>query len=53
MIYTSNVRGLREACHWLPMNLVGDAVVIHPGGINAIGKIYLCNVQKTFKFMRK
>jgi hypothetical protein len=41
MLYTSNIRGLRKACHWLAMNLVGDAAVIHPKGINAIGKIYL------------
>jgi hypothetical protein len=34
MLYTSDVRGLRDACHWLAINLVGNAAVIHLQAIN-------------------
>jgi hypothetical protein len=56
MLYTSNIRGLGEARHWLTLNLASKATVIHPGGVtsvNANGKVHLNDIQKILKFMRK
>jgi hypothetical protein len=51
MLYTSNTGG--DACHRPTTNSVGDAAVIHPGGVYVISKVYLYNIQRTLKLIRK